>query len=104
MASYQDLLDAIARVGTVTGDSRAWLTGLSDADLATITSPVSIVAPSAIDNVVAKIRAQHGRSSTRHPPLRVKHRGGRARQRKPFGPQKHLWHIRIRQVRNSTCR
>ncbi|WP_396924753.1 DUF4226 domain-containing protein [Mycolicibacterium sp.] len=60
MASYQDLLDAIARVGTVTGDSRAWLTGLSDADLATITSPVSIVAPSAIDNVVAKIRAQHG--------------------------------------------
>ncbi|AKK25416.1 DUF4226 domain-containing protein [Mycobacterium sp. EPa45] len=59
MASYQDLLDVIARVGALTGDSRAWLTGLSDADLATITSPVSVVSPSAIDNVVAKIRAQH---------------------------------------------
>ncbi|WP_431238118.1 DUF4226 domain-containing protein [Mycolicibacterium aichiense] len=59
MASYQDLLDVIARVGAVTGDSRAWLTGLSDTDLATITSPVSVVSPSAIDNVVAKIRAQH---------------------------------------------
>lgn len=59
MASYQDLLDAIARVGAVTGDSRAWLTGLSDADIATITSPVSAVTPNAIDNVVAKIRAGH---------------------------------------------
>ncbi|MCV7344532.1 DUF4226 domain-containing protein [Mycolicibacterium rhodesiae] len=59
MASYQDLLDVIARVGAVTGDNRAWLTGLSDSDLATITSPVSVVSPSAIDNVVAKIRAQH---------------------------------------------
>lgn len=59
MASYQDLLDVIARVGAVTGDSRAWLTGLSDTDLATITSPVSVVSSSAIDNVVAKIRAQH---------------------------------------------
>ena len=59
MASYQDLLDVIARVGAVTGDSRAWLSGLSDTDLATITSPVSVVSPSAIDNVVAKIRAQH---------------------------------------------
>jgi hypothetical protein len=59
VASYQDLLDAIARVGAVTGDSRAWLTGLSDADLATITSPVSVVSPNAIDNVVAKIRARH---------------------------------------------
>lgn len=103
MASYQDLLDAIARVGTVTGDSRAWLTGLSDADLATITSPVSIVAPSAIDNVVAKIRAQHG-SVFDPSPAAQSQTPGRARQRKPFGPQKHLWHIRIRQVRNSTCR
>ncbi|KAA0101649.1 DUF4226 domain-containing protein [Mycolicibacterium sp. P1-5] len=59
MASYQDLLDAIARVGALTGDSRAWLKGLSDADIATITSPVNVVTPSAIDNVVAKIRAQH---------------------------------------------
>ena len=59
MASYQDLLDAIARVGAATGDDRAWMAGLSGADLAVVTSPASVVAPSAIDNVVAKIRAQH---------------------------------------------
>ncbi|WP_319428627.1 DUF4226 domain-containing protein [Mycobacterium sp. RTGN5] len=59
MASYQDLLDAIARVGAATGDNRAWLTGLSDTDLALVTSPVNVVSPNAIDNVVAKIRAQH---------------------------------------------
>jgi hypothetical protein len=52
------LLDAIARVGAVTGDNRAWMAGLSDADLATVTSPVA-VSTNAIDNVVAKIRAQH---------------------------------------------
>ncbi|QEN11890.1 DUF4226 domain-containing protein [Mycolicibacterium sp. ELW1] len=68
MASYQDLLDVIARVGAVTGDSRAWLTGLSDTDLATITSPVSVVSPSAIDNVVAKIRDQH-RAAFDTPPV-----------------------------------
>lgn len=59
MASYQDLLDAIARVGAVTGDTRAWMAGLSDADLATVTSPVTVISTNAIDNVVAKIRAQH---------------------------------------------
>ncbi|WP_445167879.1 DUF4226 domain-containing protein [Mycolicibacterium sp. Dal123E01] len=59
MASYQDLLDAIARVGAATGDDRAWLTGLSGEDLAVITSPTSVVAPGAIDNAVTKIRAQH---------------------------------------------
>ncbi|OYN78955.1 DUF4226 domain-containing protein [Mycolicibacterium sphagni] len=59
MASYQDLLDAIARVGAATGDSKAWLSGLSDADLAVVTSPASVVAPSAIDNVLTKIRAGH---------------------------------------------
>ena len=59
MASYQDLLDAIARVGAVTGDDRAWMTGLSGAELATATNPVSVVSPSAIDNVLTKIRAQH---------------------------------------------
>jgi hypothetical protein len=53
------LLDTIARVGAVTGDNRAWMAGLSDADLATVTSPVAVVSPNAIDNVVAKIRAQH---------------------------------------------
>ncbi|BBY63900.1 DUF4226 domain-containing protein [Mycolicibacterium helvum] len=59
MASYQDLLDAIARVGVATGDNRAWMTGLSDADLALVTSPVNVISPNGIDNVVAKIRAQH---------------------------------------------
>ena len=59
MANYQDLLDTIARVGAATGDSRAWLTGLSDSDLAAVTSPVSVVSPNAIEQVVAKIRAQH---------------------------------------------
>lgn len=59
MAGYQDLLDAIARVGAATGDNRAWMTGLSDADLALVTSPVNVISPNAIDNVVAKIRAQH---------------------------------------------
>lgn len=59
MASYQDLLDAIARVGAATGDGRAWLAGLSGADLAVVTSPASVVSPSAIDNVLAKIRTQH---------------------------------------------
>nr|WP_205267333.1 DUF4226 domain-containing protein [Mycolicibacterium sphagni] len=35
------------------------MTGLSDADLALVTSPVNVISPNAIDNVVAKIRAQH---------------------------------------------
>ncbi|BBY58534.1 DUF4226 domain-containing protein [Mycolicibacterium sarraceniae] len=59
MASYQDLLDAIARVGAATGDNRAWMTGLSDTDLALVTSAVNVVSPTGIENVVAKIRAQH---------------------------------------------
>lgn len=59
MASYQDLLDAIARIGAATGDDRAWMAGLSDADLATVTNPVTVVSTNAIDDVVAKIRAQH---------------------------------------------
>ena len=59
MASYQELLDAIARVGAVTGDSRAWLTGLSDSDIAAVTSPVSVVEPNTVEQVVAKIRAAH---------------------------------------------
>ena len=59
MAGYQDLLDAIARVGAATGDNRAWMAGLSDADLALVTSPVNVISPNAIEDVVAKIRAQH---------------------------------------------
>lgn len=69
MASYQDLLDVIARVGAATGDSRAWLAGLSGADLAVVTSPASVVSPSAIDNVVAKIRADHRQFFDPAPPV-----------------------------------
>jgi hypothetical protein len=68
VASYQDLLDAIARVGAATGDDRAWMTGLSSADLAVVTSPVSVVAPGDIDKVVAKIRALHRESVDPPPP------------------------------------
>ena len=45
VASYQDLLDAIARVGAATGDPDAWMAGLSGADLAVVTTPVSVVRP-----------------------------------------------------------
>ncbi|MBB3748744.1 hypothetical protein FHT44_001205 [Mycolicibacterium sp. BK634] len=68
MASYQDLLDVIARVGAATGDNRAWMAGLSDADLALVTSPVSVISTSAIDNVVAKIRAQNSQAFEPTPP------------------------------------
>ena len=59
MASYQDLLDAIARVRAATGDAEAWMAGLSAEDLAVVSAPVSVVAPNLIDNVLNKIRAQH---------------------------------------------
>ena len=59
MASYQDLLDAIARVGAATGDADAWMAGLSGDDLAVVSTPVSVIAPGAIDNVLARIRARH---------------------------------------------
>lgn len=78
MASYQDLLDAIARVGAATGDSRAWLTGLSGADLAVVTSPASVVSPSAIDDVLAKIRAQHHEIFGRPAPVAAEPSAGRA--------------------------
>ncbi len=67
MASYQDLLDAIARVRAATGDAEAWMAGLSAADLAVVSTPVSVVAPGAIDNVLNKIRAQHRQAL--EPPL-----------------------------------
>ncbi len=59
MATYQELLDAIARVGAATGDGRAWMAGLSGADLAVVTSPASVVAANAVDDVLTKIHAQH---------------------------------------------
>ena len=59
MASYQDLLDAIARVRAATGDAEAWMAGLSAEDLAVVSTPANVLAPNAIDNVLNKIRAQH---------------------------------------------
>lgn len=59
MASYQDLLDAIARVRAATGTPDAWMAGLSGADLAVVTNPVNVTAPGVVDAVLAKIRAQH---------------------------------------------
>jgi len=59
VASYQDLLDAIARVRAATGDAEAWMAGLSAEDLAVVSTPVSVVAPDVIDHVLNKIRAQH---------------------------------------------
>jgi hypothetical protein len=67
VASYQDLLDAIARVRATTGDAEAWIAGLSAADLAVVSTPASVVAPDAIDNVLNKIRAQHRQAF--EPPL-----------------------------------
>lgn len=59
MASYQDLLDAIARVRAATGDPDAWMIGLSGEDLAVATNPLGGTAPGGVDAVLAKIRAQH---------------------------------------------
>lgn len=56
MASYQDLLDAIARVRAATGNPEAWMAGLSAEDLAVATNPLG----GPVDAVLAKIRAQHG--------------------------------------------
>jgi hypothetical protein len=78
VASYQDLLDAIAQVGAATGDDRAWMTGLSSADLEVVTSPFSVVSsPSAIADVLAKIRAQH-RQSVEPPPAAAEGRAAEA--------------------------
>lgn len=57
MASYHDLLDAIARVRAAAGNPDAWMAGLSGDDLAVATNPLSGTA--AVDAVLAKIRAAH---------------------------------------------
>lgn len=57
MADYQDLLDAIARVRSVTGDPAAWQTGLSGEDIAVASRPVS--SPEEIGAVLAKVIAAH---------------------------------------------
>ena len=57
MATYQDLLDAIARVREATGDPEAWKSGLSGEDIAAVSSVVS--KPAALGAVLAKIIATH---------------------------------------------
>lgn len=57
MASYHDLLDAIARVRSVTGDSESWKTGLTGDDVATACNPASSSA--ALGAVLAKLAAAH---------------------------------------------
>ena len=57
MATHQDLLDAIARVRTVTGDPNAWTAGLSGEDIAVATNPLSTHA--ALGAVMARLIAAH---------------------------------------------
>lgn len=57
MASYRDLLDAIARVGAATGSSDAWKDGLTGADVAVACNPMS--PPRALDAVLAALTAAH---------------------------------------------
>lgn len=57
MASYNDLLDAIARVRSVTGDPDAWTKGLTGADVTTVCNPAS--PPAALGAVLAKVTAAH---------------------------------------------
>lgn len=59
MAVYQDLLDTIARVRAGTGDTDAWMRGLSGADLAVAANLVAVRTPGALDGVLVKIRAAH---------------------------------------------
>nr|MCW1958958.1 DUF4226 domain-containing protein [Mycobacterium sp.] len=57
MASHQDLLDAIARVGAATGDREAWQAGLSGEDIAAACSLSS--QPTALTAVLTRIVAAH---------------------------------------------
>jgi hypothetical protein len=57
VASYHDLLDAIARVRSVTGDPDAWKKGLTGNDVTTACNPAS--QPAALGAVLAKLTAAH---------------------------------------------
>lgn len=57
MASYHDLLDAIARIRSGTGDPDAWTQGLTGDDVATACNPTS--PPAALGAVLAKLTAAH---------------------------------------------
>ncbi len=57
MATHQDLLDAIARIRTATGDPDGWTAGLSGEDIAVATNPLST--SNALGAVMAKLIAAH---------------------------------------------
>jgi hypothetical protein len=57
VASYRDLLDAIARVRAATGRPDAWQEGLTGADVAVACTPLS--RPAALAAVLAKLTAAH---------------------------------------------
>ncbi len=57
MATHQDLVDAIARIRTVTGDPDGWTAGLSGHDIAVALNPIS--PPAALGGVLAKVVGAH---------------------------------------------
>ena len=57
MATHQDLLDAIARIRTATGDPDGWTAGLTGEDIAVVTNPLS--QPAELGAVMAKLIAAH---------------------------------------------
>lgn len=57
MATHQDLLDAIARIRTATGDPDGWTMGLSGEDVAVVLNPLSRSA--ALGAVMTKLIAAH---------------------------------------------
>jgi hypothetical protein len=57
VATYRDLLDAIARVRSVTGDPDAWKKGLTGDDVTTACNPAG--PPDALGAVLAKVTAAH---------------------------------------------
>ena len=66
MATHHDLLDAIARIRAATGDPDGWKTGLSGADIAVVTNPLS--PQGEIAAVLAKMIAAHPASFQAVPP------------------------------------
>ena len=57
MASYHDLLDAIARIRSVTGDPDSWQKGLTGEDVTIVCNPASPAAE--LGAVLAKVTAAH---------------------------------------------
>jgi hypothetical protein len=57
VATHQDLLDAIARIRTATGDPDGWTAGLTGEDIAVVTDPLS--RPAELGAVMAKLIAAH---------------------------------------------